>query len=340
MPDARALAERIVASLDPDVRADLARDPFAELESMGFEMHMRPETTIPGACSVAATLDHGPPPRITVVAAASVGRQHFSVLHEFGHDLIRADTDIHDVFFDQADGGAQLEEDVCDAIAATLLIPASHVDACLGDQGPTARTVADLIASTPGASREACCVRAAERISGPGHVMILRNGTAAFTASHSTPFRIRRNTPQAPEHLAARAARLGSVRGHAPVTYAGGTTSSDFFLDAIYDPEQDIVIAVFMENRPPWEPGLALPAPHSSGSTADAYCVRCEIDFEGFGRTCPACGDYFHRGDDGCGRCSCPDAAPPERVCGECFLTRPTSNFTDDSKVCDICLGL
>lgn len=339
MPDPRALAERIVSTIAPPVREQLSRDPFRALESLGFEVRMRAEATITGGCSVAATLDHGPPPKITIVAAASVGRQRFSTLHEFGHALIRADTEIHDVFFEQPDGGTQLEEDVCDAIAATLLIPADHVNECLGNEGPTARTVLDLIESSPGASREACCVRAAERISGPGHVMVLRDCIALFTASHSTPFRVRRNTPQAPDHLAARAAGLGTARGHAPVTYASGVTSDSFFMDAVYDPAKDVVIAVFMENRPPWEQGLALPPERATGA-ADACCTRCEVDFEGFGRTCPSCGDYYHRGDDGCGRCSCPDAAPRSKVCSECFLRRPASNFNASPEICDICVGL
>lgn len=339
MADARALGDRILSTIDRRVRADLAADPFAALESIGFQMRSRPEPAIPGRCSVAATIDYGPPPRITVVAAASAGRQHFSALHEFGHSAIRSDTEIHDVFFEEVDGGIQLEEDVCDAIAGTLLIPVEHVDAHFGGTGPTARTVLDLVAATPNASREACCVRAAERLDGPGHVMVLKDGVAIFTASHSTPFRIRRGTPQGADGLAARAARLGTARGHSPVTYASGAESSPFFVDARYDEEQDIVVAVFMENRPPWEHGLALP-PERGTTGTDACCTPCDVDFLGFGRPCPTCNDYFHGGEDGCGRCSCPASAAAHRTCGECFLRRPASNFSQDPATCDDCLGI
>jgi hypothetical protein len=338
MADARALADRILSTVDPQVRAGLAADPFAALESIGFQMRLRPEPAIPEGCSVAASIDYGPPARITVVAAASNGRQHFSALHEFGHSAIRLDTGIHDLFFEEPDGGIQLEEDVCDAIAGTLLIPAEHVDAHFGGTGPTARTVLDLVAATPNASREACCVRAAERLEGPGHVMVLKDGVAIFTASHSTPFRIRRGTPQGTDGVAARAARLGTARGHSPVTYASGAASSPFFVDARYDEEQAVVVAVFMANRPPWEHGLALPP--EPGARADASCTHCDVDFAAFGPPCPTCSDYFHRGEHGCGRCSCPAPAAAHRTCAECFQRRPASNFSQNPAICDDCLGI
>ena len=339
MADPRALADRALSTIDPQVRADLKADPFAALESIGFQMRSRSEPAIPEGCSVAASIDYGPPPRITVVAAGSTGRQHFSALHEFGHSLIRSDAEIHDVFFEEIDGGVRLEEDVCDAIAGTLLIPAEHVDAHFGGTGPTALTVLNLVAATPNASREACCVRAAERLDGPGHVMVLKDGVAIFTASHSTPFRIRRGTPQGAGGVAARAARLGTARGHSPVTYASGSESSPFFVDARYDEAQDVVLAVFMENRPPWEGGLALP-PEGGTRGTDASCTHCDVDFFGFGRPCSICNDYVHRGEDGCGKCSCLTRAAVHRTCGACFQRRPALNFSQDPAICDDCLGI
>lgn len=72
---------------------------------------------------------------------------------------VELDTVIHDVFFDQLDGGVRLEEDVCDAIAGQLLIPDERVANFIGPAGPTARAVVDLIEASPNSSREACCVR-------------------------------------------------------------------------------------------------------------------------------------------------------------------------------------
>lgn len=340
MPDARALALGLLDGLLAEVRAALAEDPFTALKALGFEMRLRAEPEITGTCSVAASLDHGPPPRITVVMAASRGRQHFSALHEFGHSKIKADASIHDVFFGQRDLGEHLEEDVCDAVAGELLMPSHDVEAHISPEGPTAAAVIDLIASTPNASREACCVRAAERIIGPGHVMLVRGGTALFTASHSTPYRVRRGTPQGAGHLTERAATGGAVRGEAAVTYASGARSDTFFVDAAYDDEEGLIVAVFMENRPPWKRGLVLRnRDRTEHATVDAYCIHCEVDFVAIGAPHRACDGYFHNGDDGCGRCACAPAGEDLPLCGECFLRRPKSDFSQSPKICDICLG-
>lgn len=339
MPDARRLARRIIEALTSQEREALAAEPFSGLQAMGFSLRMRPEREIVGSCSVAGSLDHGPPPTITVVMAASTGRQHFSALHEFGHWAIRADTEIHDDFFEESDGGVRLEEDVCDAMAGELLIPDEHVAQYIDKTGPTARSVIGLIRSTPNGSREACCVRAAERLFGPGHVMLTRNGMALFTASHSTPYRVRRNTPQGDGHITLKAAQVGALHGESTITYASGVSSNTFFADAAVDGEQGFVVAVFMEGRPPWVKGVALPR-HDAATDAEVecFCTHCEIDFTGIGRPCPRCDGYVHHGQEGCGKCACrPQAA--QVLCGGCFLRRPPSDFTRNPSTCDICLG-
>lgn len=338
MPDVRTLAVRFVEALPSEERSHLGDDPFTALEDLGFGMRYRAEPAITGDCSVAASLDKGPPPVITVVTSASAGRQRFSVLHEYGHWLIANDTAIHDVFFDQRDGGVVLEEDLCDSIAAELLIPASHVDAIIGASGPTAASVVKLIDATPNASAEACCVRAAERLSGPGHVMLARAGIAQFTASHSTPFRVRRGTVQGASHITARASEHGRARDQDVVVYASGASSNTFFADA--QAADGFVVAVFMENRPPWITGLALPdADPTSHTEEDAYCTHCEVDFVGMGSPCRKCQGHFHRGQGGCDRCACTEASKT-KLCPECFIRRTLGEFTQNPEICDVCLGL
>jgi hypothetical protein len=339
MPDARRIAQRIISSLTDDERKALADEPFSGLNDLGFDIRMRPEPEIISECSVAGSFDGGPPPVITVVRATSTGRQYFSALHEFGHWAIKRDTEIHDVFFREADGGVRLEEDTCDAIAGELLIPADRVDEHIGANGPTARGVLTLIRATPNSSREACCVRAAERLSGPGHVMVARDGIAQFTASHSTPYWVKRGTAQGENHITVKAHRRGSCQEESAVTYAGGSPSGLYFADAVRDDEDGFVVAVFMENRPPWIKGLALPSKdRSSAAETDTYCTHCEVDFTGIGRPCPKCDGYFHYGNDGCGKCACKPVTG-DKVCDDCFLRRPPTDFTKSETTCDICLG-
>jgi len=334
MADPQVHARRILASFTLAERALLAAQPFAALEVMGIRVRMWPEPEIVGDCSVAGSLDHGPPVTITVMKSASVGRQHFSALHELGHHAIKADSDIHDVFFDEADHGVRLEEQVCDAMAAQLLIPDERVDDHLGG-GVTARAVLSLIHASPNSSREACCVRAAARLVGPGHVMVARDGVAQFTASHATPYGVGRGSPQGADHITAKASDRGRCRERAGVVYASGARSSQFFGDAVRD-DEGYVVALFVEANPPWIHGLALPPKDAfADAESESYCPHCEADFTTLSAPCPKCRDHKH--SPGCDRCSCP-TSKEHQLCGECFLRRPPSNFTKDPAICDLCL--
>lgn len=330
---ARSHARRLVAAIPADQRQALSEDPLVALEALGFALRLRAELEITGACSVAGSFQPGPPPTITVVETRSRGRRYFTALHEYGHRLIAADHDIHDVFLAEDDDGARLEEDVCDAVAAELLLPDTMVDAHIGPAGPSAQSVIDLFHASH-ASREACCVRAAQRIAGPGHVMLAVDGVAQFTATTGSPFRVRRATPQGPDHLVSKAARLGSSRGEASLRYASGATSDRFFADATAD-DDGYVFAVLMEGRPPWLTGLTL----LTGDRVEAthtVCGHCDVGFETLAAPCSTCGDYRHT-PDGCGRCSC-GPVTEEQLCRRCFLRRPPAEFTQGQDVCDICL--
>lgn len=338
MADASVHTARILASLDAADRDSLAADPLRALEALGFTVLLLAEPEITGDCSVAGSFDVGPQPVIKVVQATSIGRRHFTALHEFGHVCVKLDTVIHDVFFDQLDRGVRLEEDLCDAIAGQLLIPYERVANFIGPAGPTARAVVDLIEASPNSSREACCVRAAERIAGQGHVMLVREGVAQFTASRGTLYRVRRGTPQGGDHITAKAARRGRAREEASVIYASGQPSDLFNADAVLA-DDGYVVAVFVAGRAPWMSGLVLPRTDPwAAAESEAYCTHCEEDFTTLAKPCPKCNDFVHPAPAGCGRCSC-EPTVRNAVCDECFLRRPLSDFTRSARTCDICLG-
>lgn len=340
---ATTLARGLVSGLDHRTRDLFSGEVFAALEALGYRILLCPEPEITGDCSVAGSFDAGPPPTINVVQVASIGRRYFTALHEFGHRLVEDDTAIHDLLFDEPDGGLRLTEDVCDAVAAELLLPDEYVDRFIGPTGPTARGVLDLMTHSA-ASREACCVRAAQRLPGPGHVMVARRGVALFTASRGTRYRVARNSPQGDDHITTVAAgRTGPVRDEASVRYASGAVSDRFFAEAAVGPE-GFVVAVFVDGRAPWLDGPTLYS-DDRRNEVEACCPRCEEDFTTTTAPCPTCRDYRHLwrpdGTDGCGRCSCEPNATEKRTCPECFVHRPPTDFsTPDSEQCDYCTGL
>lgn len=335
-------AYRLVAGVDPEDCERLRDNIFEGLAAMGYTVRLRPEPDIEGDCSVAGSFNIGPPPTINVVKAASTGRQYFTALHEYGHRLVEADNELQDLFFDEPDFGRRLTEDVCDAVAAELLLPPEMVDRHIGERGPTARTIAELIEHSD-ASREACCVRAAQRLPGPGHVMIARDGIALFTASHATPYRVSRGSSQGEDHLTAKAVgRNGPVRGEASVRYASGALSDLFFAEAL-EIQGRFVVAVFVDGPAAWLTG---PTIYNDGRSngVEAYCPRCDEDFTTTAAPCRTCGDYRHiyrsDGSDGCGTCSCEPTKSGTRLCQGCFLLRPGAEFsTPGSDRCDECDG-
>ena len=214
---ARDHARRLIDQLAETTRVALADAPLVALEDLGYVVQLRPESGIVGGCTVSGSYQPGPPPTITIVESRSQGRLYFTGLHELGHRLVAADDPLQDAFAEQPDKDKKLEEDVCDAVAGELLLPDEIVDRYIGARGPTANAAISLFHDQK-ASREACCVRAAQRIAGPGHVMLLKDGIARFTATANTLYRVRRGTPQLDGDDTAAWATGG--RGEGRVTYA------------------------------------------------------------------------------------------------------------------------
>jgi hypothetical protein len=330
-------ARRLIEGIEESDRRELADNPLEALEVLfGYEIDLCDEHDIGGGCSVAGSFDPGPPPRLTVVRTASTGRRYFTALHEHGHPLVAEDATLQDLFPHEPDQGVRLEEEVCDAIAATLLLPDQDVARFIGDRGPTARAVLDLFHDRR-ASREACCVRAAQRIIGPGYVMLARDGVARFTASANTVYRVRRGTLQPADHPIRLATGRTTARAETPVYFGSGAPSSTMFMDAVAD-DDGWVFGVFVESNPAWISGPAIMAPEDVYVPAWAYCPHCEVDFEGYGRPCPICGGHRHKR---CGKCACVVVGVPgERYCEGCFQTRPPADWSNGSDRCDICVGL
>lgn len=328
---ARTEAARLLESFDPTVLEALATDTRAELERLGFTLHEAAPSEEGASCSVAGSFHPGPPPVITVASDRSQARRRFTALHELGHSLIKDDTEIHDLLFEQPDLGERLTEEICDAIAAEILLPMTLVESHIGDRGPTARAVRDLFRGSS-ASREAACVRACQLIRGEGHVMLAEGGVARFCATKGTPYRVRRGVDQGTDHITSVAGRRGSARSMAPVVYASGGSSNLYHADAFAD-DDGYVFAVFVADRPPWESGFTVPVADRT-DPVEVECPHCEVQFTTMTAPCTTCRDYVHV--NGCGRCSC--STTRERLCTTCFTRKASHLFpTADSEICVDC---
>ena len=332
--DAHCHAQRLIDALTHDIRDALRTEPLRTLEEVGFTLRYR-TVEARNACGLSGSFQPGPPPLITLSSVDNPAHIRFTALHEYGHALVQADTEIHDVFFARPDGGRLFEEDVCHAVASRLLIPDTVLDGIVGPAGPTAADVAHLIAAAPQASAAACCVRAGGRLHASGHVMLARNGTAVFTAAHGTNYRVRAGSPQGADHLVTQASVRGHARGPSHVVFASGARSDPYQGDAIRM-DDGLVVAVFTAAKAPWISGYQPPATERHGGD-DAFYPHCDSDFAGFGAPCKACGGFTHNGNDGCGQCACNPTRIPEQTCRNCFYRLAVSNFRPRSRVCKTC---
>lgn len=257
---ARALVARLEARSQGSVQR-LGSDPLGVVGSWsGINLVMTNEREVGTGCSVSGSYDYDSG-RVVVGQASSRGRRFFTVLHEFGHHLQQHEEESVQLLEKEEDNGRALEDDICDAFAAEVLLPDEIVDRFVNQKGPTAYDVVDLIHGSS-ASREACCVRAVQRLPGRGYVMLCdRSGLAIFTAS-TTGYPVRRNTPQLGNEVVESAVRSRTGRQLSRVRFPSGALSPKYYADAAVD--GDYLIAVLVEHMAPWEKGLhyAIPEPN------------------------------------------------------------------------------
>lgn len=325
---ARKHARRLVHEIEETTRAQLAQDPSAAVVAeLGLTLREVPAGDVRSGCPIDGYYDHDAG-AIVVAAAASPGRRNFSILHELGHRLVLGDDELGDLLWEH-DNAEQWEERICDAIAGELLIPASVVDRHIDDKGPTAASVAGLFDDLGGtASREACAVRAAQRMRAPGYVIVAEcDGVVRFAARSQTALPIARGTPQDELHPLAVAGRRGSSR-QSNVTLVHGTSWETDPMHADCIRHDDYVFGVFTVGAPAWTvafSGLRVPDHH----TPDHFCGRCQEPFDSFDPACTSCRE---RRCPECGWCACHDHADDDLTpCRDrgCGLSWPAARLVD-----------
>jgi hypothetical protein len=330
---------RMLEQLSPGAAVRLGADPFAALSAFtDLEVRLVPEVEIGdrsgnAGCSVAGVYIHdAAPPILGVAASTSAGRRAFTVLHEFGHHLQQDQTTLADLLLEQPDGGIALEDAACDAFAAEILLPTSLVDRFIGTRGPTAAQVVDLWQASV-ASRAAACVRAAQRLSSPGHIVLLdEDGKVSFAASVGLP-PITRGSAQG-DIGTVREALAGSGRaaGRTRVRYRDGIHGDELYAQVV--PMGGFLLLVAVTDRAPWL-NFAPPSP-SSGPVASSWVcehIECGHEFASFDARCRGCG---RPRCPECQRCQCPPGVS-EQTCSRCFQRLPASMFIEGSASCSEC---
>ncbi|WP_030932002.1 ImmA/IrrE family metallo-endopeptidase [Streptomyces sp. NRRL B-24720] len=331
---ARTQAAAMITELEaarPGAVELLAQGAMEELRTWPeFTVKVVPENEAAQGCSVAGAYDYGPPPRLSVATSASHARRDFTALHELGHHLQKNSFDLMEPFSKEADRGVLLEDAACDAFAAQILLPAHLVDQHLDAKGPTASAITRLWEAS-NASRMAVCVRAAQHLPAPGHVLLLDpTGHVAFAASHGQR-PLRRGSFQGDIPVIDHAL-TGSGRAHGitQVRYRDGILGRELHTDAA--PMDGYLVAVLVTDTAPWR-AFTSPTRDTGPQSRSYICANCDEHYRSFDPSCPRCRVPQC---PGCGRCDCP-LRTPGRSCPGCFIVHPPAMFPPDSDRCFDC---
>lgn len=319
-------ARRLVESVGDD--AAFRSDPDAAVAAVfGIEVRYRPNVS--SGCDIDGSYDHVERV-ITVDAGAVPARQRFTVLHELGHALGRDDPAFQDWLFQFATAGRAEEERVVNAFAGLILLPDDLVAEHIPADGPCAYDVQQL-AEASSASREAACVRAAQKLRAPGMIVLSQGPVVQLAINRGLPFGIRRNTDMGMDSVFARASKHPTMRRSRerlrlqPSQVESSTLEVDAVTDAL-----GYTFSVLMQQGAPWVNFTAAP----SGPVGhDIECERCDRTRLSYKAECRVCGDRPCP-DHGC---SCATSRPARALrCGSCNMTLPVA-APANVDLCDMC---
>lgn len=312
-----AHARRLVDALDDHVRDAVLRDPHGAAGTH-FGLTVEPshsfgERGAGGWCDGASITTAG----IVLYRPTASRRENFTIAHELAHHLVADDDDCPSWLADQ-DTPKKLEEEICDSIAARLLISDEVVTSVLGGARPSAQTVADLYQQTA-ASRTACSIAVANRLPCDGFVALTVPGSgivfAGARARDTRPYAWKDNPipPAHPLH-----------RPNPPAKAKSWWSSWDGERHTFYMSTAEVsgyVIAVFAESDLWQVEKLHFDAPAEPDRGNDAT-IKCPCGYTGKTRMWP-CSNCGVPECPKCGECECPRRARREATgrCTRCTRT-------------------
>ncbi|GAA1656891.1 hypothetical protein GCM10009765_02960 [Fodinicola feengrottensis] len=337
--EAQTQAEAMLAFLErdrPGVTSRLRYAAVSELETWpDVCVEMVDESVGEDRCSVAGSYHPAPPPpTLRVGRAASHRRRGFTALHELGHHLQQTDPLLGERTFEYSDPN-QFQEEACDAFAAHVLLADEELRGLIGARGPTAQDVVEIFSRTQ-ASREACCVWAAQRLAGAGAVVLLDGrGTVLFAAARTfVPPARRSDQSGTPLIEAALLSGRTARRDRTFVSYRNGSTSDDLYGDAVWCDVQYLIAVLALDNAGWHSFAPSRPFSGTPGSPRWWTCATCDEGFKVAGPPCvtcrqPECQD---------GHCGCTTTRMQnDRRCNSCFLVLAPTRFEGSSLACLDC---
>jgi len=331
--NARTWANRLIESIRVDVRQELATDPIQAM-AKHFQITVRATHSAPsrrgygGQCDGLSIFERD----LVLYVPTESRRQNFTLLHELGHFLAR-DPEVLEWAADLENPSRAIEE-VCDYVAAGLLLPSDVIDRAMGGQKPTGASAIALYNASI-ASREACLIALAERLGCEGFVLLVGPDREivgfASRVADTRPYPWRGDRlPKA--HRLRTLASNRQFRGESWWPFSDGEQRA-YYLDAASD--DSYVYAVFaaadLWNISPLH--LSQPSPSRIPTVSrPVLCANCGYQGATYQFPCSDCHQpYCPR----CGKCACDRRAWESGQCRICFCSVPRRRLRDG--VCNDC---
>jgi hypothetical protein len=307
-------AARIVGGIADDVRRDLADSLALAIElHFGLTVTAAEAFDIRGAggwCDGVSVIDSG----LILYRPTPSRRENFTLMHELGHHLVAQDIDCLSWLADQPEPARALEQ-LCDQIAADLLVHPADVAAALAGGPPDAAAAVALFAATE-ASRSACAIALTRKLPCDGFVVLIEEGGDevffAARARDTRPYAWRgdslpaghplRQTPPPAHALAWWPDPTGRERREyfMSCTSAGGWRIAVFAENNLFGVPGFHIPQVVQQDRG-YDGSITCPC-GNSGKTRWWPCARCGVP------QCPRCGD-----------CQCSREDRTRIPCSVCF---------------------
>jgi hypothetical protein len=311
-----AWAARIVRDLDDDLRRNLAENLAVAIE-LHFGLTVTPSDTFgtrgaSGWCDGVSIIDGG----MILYRPTLSRRENFTLMHELAHHLIAENIDCLSWIANQPEPGRVLEQ-LCDQIAADLLVRPDEVTSVLAGGPPDAAAVLALFEATE-ASRSACAIAVARKLPCDGFVVLVEDGSDevffAARARDTRPYAWRGDPLPAAHPL------WRDVPPARALTFWPYPTSNDrreYFMSTTVD--RGWVFAVFAENNLFGVPGFHIPQTVEEDRGYDGE-ITCRCGYRGKTRwwPCNTCGvSQCPR----CQECECDRRERREKrvACTSCF---------------------
>lgn len=263
-------------------------------------------------------------------------RENFTLAHELGHWLVDQVDEIYD-WLAQQDSADRLLETICDAIAQTLLVPASAVDGILAGRPVSARRVLDLVAETE-ASRPVCAIAIARQLPGAGAVVIIERATGLVKYSSvqtdqfdGWPVAIPWPGQQVPDGHPLGNVGDGDVFGGKTYWSTPWRQRAAYYVDAVGTGVW--VVAVFADHDLWGVEKVHFDSPREFVQRPEAEFWCCGELQHARGYPCPTCGRLFC---PKCGGCLCDQRAANEMTCKQCGLKK-AKHLIEPSGICVDC---